>query len=58
MLLKVKGYSRDFFNNKADILAKDSDSQPIFQLNYSVIEDLKLMMIFNKIQIDFSSRKF
>ncbi|CAI2201485.1 8707_t:CDS:1, partial [Funneliformis geosporum] len=57
-LVKIKGHSRDFFNNKADFLAKNGYSQPIFQFNYSALEELQLTMLFNNILIDFSSRKF
>ncbi|CAI2201710.1 15172_t:CDS:1, partial [Funneliformis geosporum] len=51
-------HSGDFFNNKANILAKDDCSQPILQFNYSAIEDLQLTMLFNNTPIEFSSRKF
>ncbi|CAI2201039.1 19683_t:CDS:1, partial [Funneliformis geosporum] len=51
-------HSGDFFNDKADILTKNGCFQPIFQLNYSALEELQLTMLFNNIPIDFSSRKF
>ncbi|CAI2196929.1 3176_t:CDS:1, partial [Funneliformis geosporum] len=57
-LVKIKGHSGDFFNDKADFLAKNGCSQPIFQLNYSALEKLQLTMLFNNIPIDFSSKKF
>jgi ribonuclease HI len=56
--VKIKGHSGDFFNDKADTLAKDGRSQPTFQLNYSSIEDLQLTFLFNNTPIEFSSRKF
>ncbi|CAI2199975.1 16308_t:CDS:1, partial [Funneliformis geosporum] len=57
-LVKIKEHSRDFFNDKADILAKDGYSQLILQFNYSAMEDLQLTMLFNNTPIEFSSRKF
>ncbi|CAI2166395.1 14622_t:CDS:1 [Funneliformis geosporum] len=39
-LVKIKGYSEDLFNDKADTLAKDGCLQSIFQIDYSALEEL------------------
>src|SRR5215216_581516 len=56
--VKVKGHSDDFYNDKADFLAKQGCHLTPLTLNITSTEDMRIVLSFKEIPIESSSQKF
>ena len=57
-LIKVKAHNGNFFNDKADILAKEALHLPPIEINHQETGPIIAPLTWNNISIDISIREF